>query len=124
MFFMMGITEGRKKLNFQQTVVCSQCGRYGRYMVYMTYTVLSLFFIPCLKWNKQYYVESSCCHTTYRLNPEVGKRIDRGEQPEIHPQDLEKVQVIHSSSPRPSLTVPVSVLLRTLPGFLQVHPFL
>ena len=91
MFFMMGITEGRKKLNFQQTVVCSQCGRYGRYMVYMTYTVLSLFFIPCLKWNKQYYVENSCCHTTYRLNPEVGKRIERGEQPEIHPQDLERM---------------------------------
>ena len=91
MFFMMGITEGRKELDFQQTVVCSQCGRYGRYMVYMTYTVLSLFFIPCLKWNKQYYVESSCCHTTYRLNPEVGKRIERGEQSEIHPQDLERM---------------------------------
>ena len=91
MFFVMGITEGRKELNFQQTAVCSQCGRYGRYMVYMTYTVLSLFFIPCLKWNKQYYVESSCCHTTYRLNPEVGKRIERGEQPEIHPQDLERM---------------------------------
>ena len=88
---MMGITEGRKELNFQQTAVCSQCGRYGRYMVYMTYTVLSLFFIPCLKWNKQYYVETSCCHTTYRLNPEVGKRIERGEQPEIHPQDLERL---------------------------------
>ena len=88
---MMGITEGRKELNFQLTAVCSQCGRYGRYMVYMTYTVLSLFFIPCLKWNKQYYVETSCCHTTYRLNPEVGKRIERGEQPEIHPQDLERL---------------------------------
>ena len=49
MFFMMGITEGRKELNFQQTVICSQCERYGRYMVYMTYTVLSLFFIPGLK---------------------------------------------------------------------------
>lgn len=91
MFFMMGITEGRKELNFQQTIVCDQCGRYGRYVVYMTYTVLSLFFIPCLKWNKQYYVETSCCHTTYRLNPEVGKRIERGEQPQIHMQDLERM---------------------------------
>ena len=33
-------------------------------------------------------------------------------------------ELFHSSSPRPSLTVPVSVLLRTLPVFLQVHPFL
>ena len=56
MFFMMGITQGRKELPFTQTVICDRCGSYGRYMVFMTYTVLSLFFIPVFRWGKKYYV--------------------------------------------------------------------
>lgn len=39
MFFMMGITDGRKELNYSQTEICSVCGCYGRYQVFMTYTV-------------------------------------------------------------------------------------
>ena len=72
MFFMMGITDGRKQLDFTQTVICGVCGKYGRYQVFMTYTVLSLFFIPCFKWNRHYYVQMSCCNTLYELDPEVG----------------------------------------------------
>lgn len=48
MFFMMGISEGRKELNYHQMIVCDHCGAYGQYRVFMTYTVLSLFFIPGL----------------------------------------------------------------------------
>jgi len=88
MFFIMGISDGRKDFDFSQMVICQACGRYGRYMVYMTYTFLSLFFIPTFRWNKQYYVQMSCCGKTYMLDPEVGKRIARGEQVEIQPQDL------------------------------------
>ncbi len=54
----------------------------------MTYTVLSLFFIPCFKWNRHYYVQMSCCNTLYELDPEMGKAIARGEQVEILPQHL------------------------------------
>ena len=91
MFFMMGITDGRKDLDFNQQIICSQCGRYGRYQVYMTYMVLSLFFIPCFKWNKRYYVQTSCCNTTYELDPEIGKRIARGEDIEILPEHLTRL---------------------------------
>ena len=48
MFFMMGITDGRKDLDFVQTVICGVCGKYGRYQVFMTYTVLSLFLFHVL----------------------------------------------------------------------------
>ena len=48
MFFMMGITDGRKDLDFSQQMICNVCGRYGRYQVFMTYTVLSLFFIDLI----------------------------------------------------------------------------
>lgn len=56
--------------------------------VLMTYTVLSLFFIPCFKWNRHYYVQMSCCNTLYELDPEIGKAIARGDQVEILPQHL------------------------------------
>lgn len=91
MFFIMGITDGRKDFDFSQTVICDNCGKYGRYQVFMLYTVLSLFFIPTFKWNKRYYVQMSCCGSVYELNPEIGKRIASGEDLQIKPQDLTKV---------------------------------
>ncbi len=92
MFFMMGITSGRKDLDFAQTIICKVCGKYGRYQVFMTYTVLSLFFIPCLKWNKHYYVQTSCCNALYELDPEIGKALERGEKTEILPEHLQRIQ--------------------------------
>jgi hypothetical protein len=91
MFFMMGITNGQKELEHQQMVLCDACGSYGRYTVFMTYMVLSIFFIPILKWNRKYYVRMSCCNALYQLNPETGKRIAHGEQVEIRKEDLERV---------------------------------
>lgn len=89
--FMMGITDGRKDFDFNQVITCDECGRYGRYQVYMTYMVLSLFFIPCFKWNRHYYVQTTCCNTLYELDPEIGRRIARGEDVEILPQHLQRV---------------------------------
>ena len=91
MFFIMGINTGRKHLPFHQAMVCSRCGKYSSCSVYMTYTVLSLFFIPCFRWNRKYYVTMNCCHTTYQLDSETGKRILRGEPPEISPGNLTPV---------------------------------
>ena len=88
MFFVMGINDGRKDFDFSQMMVCDACGAYGRYAVFMTYTVLSLFFIPCLKWNKRYFVQSSCCGALYELSGEAGVRIARGEDVQIRPEDL------------------------------------
>ena len=85
MFFIMGINQGRKELQNDQLVICEHCGSYGRYQVFMTYMCLSLFFIPCFKWNRQYYVRTTCCNTVYALDPEVGKRIARGEHVEYCP---------------------------------------
>ena len=88
MFLMIGVTDGRKDLEFSQTVICGRCGRYGAYRVYMTFMQLLLFFIPCFKWNRQYYVEMSCCGTVYQLDPEVGRRIEKGEAVTISERDL------------------------------------
>ena len=91
MFFMVGVTQGKKDFTFTQTILCRVCGGYGRYQVFMTYMQLLLFFIPCARWNKRYYVETTCCHTIYELNPEVGRRIARGEDVVISDADLTQV---------------------------------
>ena len=91
MFFMIGITNGKKDLDHHQPAVCGACGRYGAYEVFMTYTQLLLFFIPVFKWNRQYFVRMSCCGTVYTLDPAVGSAIARGERTEIQPSDLVQV---------------------------------
>ena len=91
MFFIMGITQGRKDFEYRQLVTCSLCGAYGSFRVFMTYTVLSLFFIPTFKWGKRYYVETTCCNGIYELDPEVGRRIARGEDVQIRQEDLTRV---------------------------------
>ncbi len=91
MFFMIGITEGKKDLTFSQMVICRNCGAYGHFQMFMTFTQLLLFFIPCFRWNKHYYVQMSCCGAVYELDPDVGKRILSGETPIIQDTDLTPV---------------------------------
>ena len=92
MFFMVGITPGQREFDFRQMIICSNCGAYGNLSVFMTYTVLSLFFIPVFKWDKHYYVRTSCCSTVYKLDAEVGRKIARGEDVEIKPEDMSMFQ--------------------------------
>lgn len=91
MFFIMGISTGEKKFEFLQTILCSRCGKYGRYEVFMTYTFFSLFFIPLFKWNRNYFVKSTCCNTMYRISPELGRKIADGSCSQITEDDLELV---------------------------------
>lgn len=87
MFFIMGIQPGKKSLNLNQMIVCRNCGKYGRLEVYVVYTVLSLFFIPVLKWGKQYMIQTSCCGYTAPIDRELGKKIERGEVTSL-PEDI------------------------------------
>ena len=84
MFFIGGISSGVKPLEYLKTVICGRCGAYGRYQVYMTYMYFSFFFIPIFKWNRRFFVEMSCCGAVYELDPEVGKRLLRGEEGRDH----------------------------------------
>ena len=54
-----------------------------------------MFFIPCIKWNKHYYVRTSCCNTLYELDPEMGKAIARGEQVLIRPEHLQRISKVN-----------------------------
>ena len=50
MFFMMGITDGRKDFDFNQVITCDECGRYGRVVVYPQ--LLHLFIVFPLPFSK------------------------------------------------------------------------
>ncbi|HHT58042.1 zinc ribbon domain-containing protein [Herbinix luporum] len=89
MFFIFAISNGEKQLDFNQTMICSHCGQFGRFNAYMTYMYFSLFFIPLIFWNRKYYIKSTCCNTVYSLNPDIGKKIRRGEEVSLSENDME-----------------------------------
>ena len=91
MFFIFGISNGRRDIEYNQSMICSVCGKYGRYQVFMDYMYFSLFFIPIIKWNKTYYVRSSCCGTLYTIDRDLGNRIARGESIVLNEEDLHLV---------------------------------
>lgn len=96
MFFIAGITQGSKSLPYSAAaMICGRCGRYGNYQITMTYMCLSLFFIPVFMWNRRYYVKTSCCGTVYKLDPETGKRLARGEDVTVTSNDMTLVQDGH-----------------------------
>ena len=92
MFFIMGFGSKSRQLEYAYTMICRVCGKYGRYEIQMTYEYFSFFFIPILKWKKEFYVRTTCCGSVYKLSPEIGKRIARGEEAEIQEQDLELLE--------------------------------
>lgn len=91
MFFIMGISQGQKRLSFMQTIICKICGKYGRYEIFMTYSYFSFFFIPIFKWGRKYIVRSSCCGAIYELNREKGEKIASGVEVEILESDLKPI---------------------------------
>ena len=87
MFFIMGISQGQKQLDFDQLIVCRHCGKYGHLKVYMVYSYLSLFFIPLFKWGRRYYVQAGCCGEIVELDAETGRKIASGEITSL-PEDI------------------------------------
>lgn len=88
MFFIMGIDQKERDLGLDQTIICPACGKFGHLQVFMIYTCLSLFFIPLFKWGKRYCARLSCCGAACELDPELGRRIARGEVPSLDPASL------------------------------------
>ncbi|MBR0419767.1 MAG: zinc ribbon domain-containing protein [Erysipelotrichaceae bacterium] len=93
MFFLIGINQESEELEHDQMMVCDNCGSYGRYRVFMTYMVFTFFFIPLFKWDRHYFVETSCCHSLYELSEEKGIAIKDHERVEITSEDLRPVNV-------------------------------
>lgn len=79
MFFLMGVTNKKIDFDYNEKIICDVCGSYGRLSAYMYCKVFSLFFIPIIKLDKEYYIETSCCKSIYRIKRNIGFDIERGK---------------------------------------------
>ena len=96
MFFVFGINNQFKELNINQNIFCNVCGNYGHYKAFVTYMVFSIFFIPIIKWNKKYYLQTSCCDTVYEINKDTGKKLELEKDISIYEEDI--IDVKHYGS--------------------------
>lgn len=92
MLFMIGITDREDEIRYYgRMIYCPNCGQMTGVQVFCQYTVLLLFFIPCFKWNRRYYVRTSCCGSLYELAFDKGEMIRKGEYTDINEYDLNPV---------------------------------
>lgn len=91
MIFIGGITKKRDELNINQTQTCSVCHRVGGFKAFVEYSALSLFFIPVFKWNKKYYLESTCCGSIFSISDELGRDLEYQRNITIKDSDLNPV---------------------------------
>ena len=98
MFFICGITNGKDDLSYDGDLFVHSCGAYGRYQVFMTYFKLSLFFIPILKFNKKYFVRTTCCDKIYGLDKSLGQKIENSIDVIILEDDLIEIEYEQNSN--------------------------
>lgn len=92
MFFICGISQGRKSFDFfRQTMICKKCGRLSGISVFMVYSYFSLFFLPLFRWGKTYYAQADCCGAVYALESSLGRAIEHGEAVSLREEDLHLV---------------------------------
>ena len=89
MFFIMGISQKQKKLDYKELNICKCCGKYSNIEVYMTYWYFMFFFITLFKWNKEYYVKTTCCNKVAKIDEEIGKKIEKGQNVNINTDKLD-----------------------------------
>ena len=77
-----------KRLDYNQTLTCQECGHFGRFEVYVIANRFRLFFIPLFTIGKHYAVRTTCCDTLYQLTPEKGRAIEKGQSVTISEEDL------------------------------------
>ncbi|NDL68774.1 zinc ribbon domain-containing protein [Anaerotalea alkaliphila] len=91
MLLIAGITTQQKQLDYNQGMLCPLCCNFGRYEVYMETMVATLFFLPLFRWNKKFYVITTCCHSVYAISKELGTAIAKGEPVRLEEKDLHLV---------------------------------
>ena len=96
MFFIMGITNGRKEISYNGgMLICPACQGYTSLDVFVTYMCLTIFFIPVLRWGKRYVAQSRCCESFFEIERQKGRLIEKGESIALREHDL---TLIHKNS--------------------------
>ena len=89
MFLLVGAGPKVKTIGDGQMMICPSCGRFSRMTPFVEKQEVRLFFVPVLKIRAKYFAKASCCHEIFKLDPEIGRAIERGEPITIDESDLE-----------------------------------
>lgn len=77
MFFIFGISDSYKELDFKTTFTCECCNHLEQMSFYMFYSYFSLFFIKIFKWNKTYIGVCRNCSAEYEFTKESFEELER-----------------------------------------------
>ncbi|AZT89283.1 zinc-ribbon domain-containing protein [Caldicellulosiruptor changbaiensis] len=92
MFFIgiFGIEEKAKVIRQIDVEICPFCTRKGSYTLFKVYNYLHFFFIPVLRWNTRYFIQTSCCSKVYLItNPQLAHDLEHGKDVPITLADVE-----------------------------------
>ncbi len=98
MFFIFGINSKREEIGNNISISCPSCDRRGPFRAFVEYSALSIFFIPIFKWNKNYYLESTCCGSLYQVSDEIGRDLERNIRLDLSYSDLKPIYENNSRS--------------------------
>lgn len=94
MFFfgVFGFDSKIKEIGRANNIICPFCHSLTSMTVFKVYNYFHIFFIPTFRWNVKYIVKPICCKAVYSLNPDKGKAFEKGEHPDITPEDLSLIE--------------------------------
>ncbi len=93
MFFIgiFGIHQSDKFIETHNNAICPSCGGFTRFEIFKTYSYFHIFFFPIFKWNIRYFIKTACCNSIYKLDPYIGKQYEKGQNPEILDEHLNRL---------------------------------
>lgn len=95
MIFISGFGRDKKRIH-QEERKCLACNKEDFLEIWMTYNYISFFFIPVIKFKKEYYATMTCCGTCYIIDPEVIKKLKKGLIRNIPKEELRNGQSFYS----------------------------
>ena len=89
MFFIIwGTPTKRKDYTSIGPIICPCCGSYARYNIYKVYRTLTLYYIPTIRWDTEYYAETTCCGAVYQIDKKIGKDLAKGLPVDLKPEHM------------------------------------
>jgi len=98
MFFFYGWGTKSKEYDYFVNTPCDNCKGFQPKQVVGTYSYISLFFIPIIRWNKQYYLACNECGSIKEISKEEFQQI---KQISVPGQVL-NLAVVNNEIPQPT----------------------
>ena len=72
--------EDTDDLYLDQKITCPVCGKKAELHAFCSYKAFRVFFLPVYKWDKRYFVQTSCCGAACPISEKLGEAVDGGKK--------------------------------------------